>query len=111
VDNDEATTTMATTTPDQVPELPATAVNVTTPARPRRQQPEDTGVDYVVEAVLDVRGQGRGREFLLKFEGWQAPEWTREVHCAGCRDLIKEFWHDRGDAPGMYRKRRRRTRI
>jgi hypothetical protein len=48
--------------------------------------------EYEVERILDVRDNGAGKEYLIKWLGWEDEynEWIPEVECFA-PDLIKDF--------------------
>ena len=50
---------------------------------------------------MDVFGYAHSRWFLVKYKGYQTPEWSREhlLLRDGCRDSIREFWSRTGKQP------------
>lgn len=59
------------------------------PYQPRIPAPVSDEV-YIVEAILDHRGRGRGTEYLVKWEGYDEPSWTWACY-TNCRILIQEY--------------------
>lgn len=67
--------------------------------------------EYIVEQVLDIRGHGGSTEYLLKYEGFEEPEWTY-AKFTNCRQAVRQY-HNRRRAQRRYEARRaagRRTR-
>ena len=53
---------------------------------------DDQQVEWEVERIEDHRGEGRHREFLVKWTGYPRPTWTKEYHLTNCDDVLKEYW-------------------
>ena len=51
----------------------------------------DSDHDYVVEEVLNDKVKKGQRYFLIQFKYYSEPEWIREIHLAGCRDLVQNY--------------------
>ena len=50
--------------------------------------------EYEVEKILDVRKARKGKEYLVKWKGWEREEdrtWEPEASLEGSRELVKEF--------------------
>ena len=57
--------------------------------------------EYEVEKILDVRKKGKGKEYLVKWKGWEREEdrtWEPEASLAGSNDLLREF-NEKKEAP------------
>ncbi|TMS32474.1 hypothetical protein L596_000304 [Steinernema carpocapsae] len=61
---------------------------------------QQSGQDFVVERVLDVRGDGSNTEYLLQWVGYTHAEdsWEPAANCH-CPDLIEEFERKRARSP------------
>ena len=64
-------------------------------------QYDTTEETFVVEELVDVFGWVEARWFLVKYEGYEVPEWSREhlLRRDGCHDAIRDFWVSSGLAP------------
>ena len=53
----------------------------------------DEDTEYVVEGILDHRGSGRNRKYLVKWEGYHEDEntWEPISHLTNARDMVKEY--------------------
>ena len=49
---------------------------------------------FEIENIVDVFGYAHSRWFLVKYKGYEEPEWSREhlLLRDGCRDTIRDFW-------------------
>ena len=56
---------------------------------------------FPVEKIIGVFGHKDSRWFLVKYEGCEKPEWSREhlLRIDGCQDSIKVFWAETGLSP------------
>ena len=56
---------------------------------------------FVVEAIVGVFGWLEARWFLVKYEGYVEPEWSREhlLRRDGCHAAIRDFWISSGLSP------------
>ena len=56
---------------------------------------------YEVEDILNFFGHIDNRWFLIKWRGYDNPEWEREhlLQRDGCGDVIKDFWAKSGLLP------------
>lgn len=55
--------------------------------------------EFVVERILDIRGRGRGTEYLIKWEGYDEPSWTWARY-ANCRELVRAYHRRRRGSRG-----------
>ena len=64
-------------------------------------QYDTTDEAFVVEAIVGVFGWVEARWFLVKYEGYDEPEWSREhlLQRDGCHAAIRDFWISSGLAP------------
>ena len=62
---------------------------------------DTTSEVFEIESIVDVFGYAHSRWFLVKYKGYQMPEWSREhlLLRDGCRDSIREFWSRTGKQP------------
>ena len=63
--------------------------------------------EYEVEKILDVRKKGKGKEYLVKWKGWEREEdrtWEPEASLEGSQDLLREF-NEKKEAPAVEKKR------
>merc|ERR1719362_1358523 len=63
--------------------------------------------EYEEEKRLDVRKKGKGKEYLVKWKGWEREEdrtWEPEASLEGSQDLLKEF-NEKKEAPVVEKKR------
>ncbi|EEB06536.1 chromodomain protein 2 [Schizosaccharomyces japonicus yFS275] len=69
---------------------------------------EDDDGEYVVEAILNHRPsfrKGWGYDYYIKWESYDDPNdntWTHEQNCAGCQDMIDQYWKKRGGRPDPF---------
>ena len=57
--------------------------------------------EYEVEKILDVRKKGKGKEYLVKWKGWEKEEdrtWEPEASLDGSKELLREF-NEKNEAP------------
>lgn len=56
---------------------------------------------FVVEDIVGVFGDVDARWFLVKWEGYEDPEWEREhlLTRDGCHGIIRDFWTQSGLSP------------
>ena len=70
----------------------------------------DGDVQYDVAEILDVRSNGSGRQFLVRWEGYSPAHdtWEDEDNLANCKDKLQEVWSAEGEQPSSRAAERRR---
>ncbi len=64
------------------------------PTTPGKSIPADIQAQcYVVEKILDMKGEGDSAHFLIKWAGYDESEstWEPRAHLIACEDALKEF--------------------
>ena len=58
---------------------------------------------FELEEIRDVFGHREARWFLVKWKGYDVPEWEREhlLRKDGCHDIIRDFWSTSGLKPNQ----------
>ena len=58
---------------------------------------------YELEKICDVFGHQEARWFLVKWKGYDTPEWEREhlLRKDGCHGIIRDFWTTSGLKPNQ----------
>merc|ERR1711894_356709 len=74
---------------------------------PSADEPMEEG--YEVEKILDVRKKGKGKEYLVKWKGWEKEEdrtWEPEASLDGSLELLREF-NEKNEAPSPVVEKKR----
>jgi hypothetical protein len=50
---------------------------------------------YIVEEILEERAKGRGKQYLVKWEGYPHPTWEPASHLKG-NDALRTWRETRG---------------
>ena len=58
---------------------------------------------YEIESIVDVFGRVEVRWYLVKWKGYEVPEWKPEhlLETDGCQDSIRDFWTRSGLSPAQ----------
>ena len=67
---------------------------------------DEQGARWEVEAILDVRTRRTGREYRIKWQGYDRPTWEPERNLDGCEVLKREFHRRRRPAYAPTERRR-----
>ncbi len=51
---------------------------------------------YEVEKIITMRDLPRGRQYLVKWVGYDKPTWVYQENLDGCQELVYEYWERRG---------------
>ena len=56
---------------------------------------------FVVEDIIGVFGHISNRWYLVRWEGYEEPEWerSRQLEADGCHEVIRSFWEKSGLSP------------
>ncbi len=57
------------------------------------EEEEESGSEYEVEDILDERGTGKRKEYLIKWVGWPNSDatWQSEADCEGCTAVLQRW--------------------